>query len=600
MAQQSEAGIPRAGKRKWGYDPDQVDEFLDKAHKLYESDDAQLTQQDIQNVSFELKRGGYVIAQVDAALARLERAVVDKQTTWEISKQGRVAWKARTEELYREIAGHADRGEGERFAPGRGKSPSYDRRQVDRLIDRIVDKCAAELGVDGAEKDPKLDVITPDYVADSVFTQRKGRKGYDERQVDYFLNSCVELLSRIESFDRISDYIAADGAADGSAASIGSQPRPRAVPMEAEASIASAAQPVASAANAASSAAQSATAIAGGQVAPLFSADARRRSTDGDDDTPHGYAPSVKADEAASFNALSQAEQSLFSASATASASTPSVPPAEPVASVASTPVAPLFPVASAAPATSATAPTASTASVVSVAPIAPIVSPVVPVTAAPVTSSPTFTPSFAPAASVTIPTAAPVTPSSTSAPASYTTPTAPIEMPPSFATPPSPSLTPSASPKPASPVPAQSDDKYTTSSLNALAQMAEASQEFPKVNGTSPFEPHMPSLDVPNTFTSMPAVTPSAPASAPSAPVASSATASPAPSSTSPSVSTSAAIPSFAPAAKPERGSTQPPQPPFSLLSANNHDLGIPDLSFPSINGNMSDDIQDTTKKEQ
>lgn len=579
MAQQSEAGIPRAGKRKWGYDPDQVDEFLDKAHKLYESDDAQLTQQDIQNVSFELKRGGYVIAQVDAALARLERAVVDKQTTWEISKQGRVAWKARTEELYREIAGHADRGEGERFAPGRGKSPSYDRKQVDRLIDRIVDKCAAELGVDGAEDDPKLDVITPDYVADSVFTQRKGRKGYDERQVDYFLNSCVELLSRIESFDRISDYITADGDADGSAASIGSQPRPRAVPMEAEASIASAAQPVASAANAASSAAQSATAIAGGQVAPLFSADARRRSTDGDDDTPHGYAPSVKADEAASFNALSQAEQSLFSASAgsAASASTPSVPPVEPVASVASTPVAPLFPAASAAPATSAAAPTASTASAVSVAPTAPIVSPVVPVAAAP------------------------VTPSSASAPASsYTTPTAPIEMPPSFATPPSPSFTPSASPKPASPAPAQSDDKYTTSSLDALAQMAEASQEFPKVNGTSPFEPHMPSLDVPNTFTSMPAVTPSAPASAPSAPVVSSATASPTPSSTSPSVSTSAAIPSFAPAAKPERGSTQPPQPPFSLLSANNHDLGIPDLSFPSINGNMSDEIQDTTKKEQ
>lgn len=35
MAQQSEASIPRAGKRKWGYDPGQVDEFLEHAHALY-------------------------------------------------------------------------------------------------------------------------------------------------------------------------------------------------------------------------------------------------------------------------------------------------------------------------------------------------------------------------------------------------------------------------------------------------------------------------------------------------------------------------------------------------------------------------------------
>ena len=40
-----------------------------------------------------------MIAQVDAALARLERAVVDKQTTWEISQHGRVAWKAQTRDF---------------------------------------------------------------------------------------------------------------------------------------------------------------------------------------------------------------------------------------------------------------------------------------------------------------------------------------------------------------------------------------------------------------------------------------------------------------------------------------------------------------------
>lgn len=67
MAQQPESGrnasgIARAGKRKWGYNPEQVDEFLERTHALYDSEDAQLTQQDIQNVSFDLSKGGYVIS----------------------------------------------------------------------------------------------------------------------------------------------------------------------------------------------------------------------------------------------------------------------------------------------------------------------------------------------------------------------------------------------------------------------------------------------------------------------------------------------------------------------------------------------------------
>ena len=93
--------------------PKQVDAFLERAHMLYEGEGAQLTQHDIQNVSFDLVKGGYVIAQVDAALARLERAVVDKQTTWEISQHGRVAWKAQTESLFRQLDAHSKREHGE-------------------------------------------------------------------------------------------------------------------------------------------------------------------------------------------------------------------------------------------------------------------------------------------------------------------------------------------------------------------------------------------------------------------------------------------------------------------------------------------------------
>ena len=82
-------------------------------------------------------------------------------------------------------------------------------KQVDRLIDQIVDKAAAGLGVDGvSEQDVrKLADLNSGAVSNVVFTQRKGKNGYDERQVDYYLNSCVQLLSRLESFARVSDYV---------------------------------------------------------------------------------------------------------------------------------------------------------------------------------------------------------------------------------------------------------------------------------------------------------------------------------------------------------------------------------------------------------
>ena len=224
-ADKGASGIARVGKRKWGYDPDQVDAFLDRAHALYESEDAHLTQQDIQNVSFDLSKGGYDITQVDAALSRLEQAVVDKQTTREITEHGRVAWKAQTEELYRQVCEHADRGAGERFARGHDRRPSYDRKQVDRLIDQIVDKAAAGLGVDGvSEQDVrKLADLNSGAVSNVVFTQRKGKNGYDERQVDYYLNSCVQLLSRLESFTRVSDYVGGGHESGGSRRSSGAR-----------------------------------------------------------------------------------------------------------------------------------------------------------------------------------------------------------------------------------------------------------------------------------------------------------------------------------------------------------------------------------------
>lgn len=213
MAEQSEnnqdsTGIEYAGKHKWGYDVDQVNDFLDRAHQLYDRNDGELTQQDIQSAAFTFTKGGYVIAEVDAALARLEHAVVDKETARQIAGNGNVAWQARTQQLYNMVSNHARRRDEERFMRGARKRPSYDIKQVDRLIDQIVTKVSDELGVESMSRDDAKDLadLNSSSVANVIFTQRKGDRGYDERQVDYYLDACVQLLSRIESYARISDY----------------------------------------------------------------------------------------------------------------------------------------------------------------------------------------------------------------------------------------------------------------------------------------------------------------------------------------------------------------------------------------------------------
>ena len=526
------SGIARAGKRKWGYDPAQVDAFLERAHALYDSEGMNLTQHDIQNVSFDLRKNGYVIAQVDAALGRLERAVVDKQTTWEIAQHGRVTWKAKTEKLYHEVQNHAERNERERFKSGAPKQPSYDKKQVDRLVDQIVDKAAAALGVDGVTEDDvrSLADLNANTVNNVIFTQRKGKKGYDERQVDYFLNACVQLLSRLESYARVADFVSGEPAAP----------------------------------------AQTATNV------------------------------TVQA-----FDALHQAEQSLFTAPA---------------------PVAPAAP-AAAAPIAYASAPASFDASTstnstnaeqpVSFAPAAYLVHASNESAAKPVSETPSVAPTAVAAAEPPV--------SAPSAPVSGVTAGSVPSFAPAQAAhePAAPSSTPSVFAE--QPV----DMVQNDSSLAALAHMAAVSQELPAVDAPS-FAPKMPSLDAPNAL-KLNEVPGSVSSPAPSAPAVQ-------PVNSTADEAASAAMPvSFAPTSKPDRNTNSIPvrvsdsQPADSTISrpaaesseyvaashdteaaqpsqdkhdssdsfpllfplGGNFDSDIPDLSFPTLNN-------DDTKKEQ
>ena len=561
------SGIARAGKRKWGYDPAQVDAFLERAHALYDSEGMNLTQHDIQNVSFDLRKNGYVIAQVDAALGRLERAVVDKQTTWEIAQHGRVTWKAKTEKLYHEVQNHAERNERERFKSGAPKQPSYDKKQVDRLVDQIVDKAAAALGVDGVTEDDvrSLADFNADTVNNVIFTQRKGKRGYDERQVDYFLNACVQLLSRLESYARVADFVSGEPAAPAQTAT-------------------------------------NVTVQANG-VSPLFASGTQRPATD------ERFAPSAVAHDE-SFDALHQAEQSLFTAPAPAAPA-----PAAPAAPAAAAPIAYAPAPASFDASTSTNSTNAEQP--VSFAPAAYPVHASNESAAKPVSE----TPSVAPTAAV----AAEPPASAPSAPVSGAT----AGSAPSFA--PAQSSHESAAPSSTPSVFAEQpvDMVQNDSSLAALAHMAAVSQELPAVDVPS-FAPKMPSLDTPNAL-KLNEVPGSASSPAPSAPAAQ-------PVNSTADEAASAAMPvSFAPTSKPDRNTNSIPvrvsdsQPADSTTSrpaaesseyvaashdteaaqpsqdkhdsndsfpllfplVGNFDSDIPDLSFPTLNN-------DDTKKEQ
>jgi|GEM_PF-470065 len=215
--------ITRVGKHKMGYNPQKVDEFLEHAHELYDSPEPRLTQEEIQSASFDFVKNGYSVAEVDAALTRLESAVVDKRTQWDVQHYGRVAWRARTDTLARSLHDRAARPHGERFSDGLPNKPSYDRAQVDHMIDCVIAQIADQLGktsgiaVEDApepkrrRKDPE--VWTLSDVANIVFTQRTGHRGYDERQVDAYINRMLQVLARIESFERIEGPIASTDSA---------------------------------------------------------------------------------------------------------------------------------------------------------------------------------------------------------------------------------------------------------------------------------------------------------------------------------------------------------------------------------------------------
>lgn len=199
----AEANLRKVRGRKWGYNTSQVDEFLSKAHRLYERAKPAMSQESVQISSFDLQKGGYRISDVDGALMRLQQAVSDKHTRWEVEYRGERGWMEETLGLALSLKPRALAPLCKRFDKGKRKTISYDRQQVDQVMDDSWYTICKHLSIspDTSLREP-MDVDAID-VSDTVFTQRKGKRGYGEPSVDAYLNRVVQVLNRIESFKRL-------------------------------------------------------------------------------------------------------------------------------------------------------------------------------------------------------------------------------------------------------------------------------------------------------------------------------------------------------------------------------------------------------------
>jgi DivIVA domain-containing protein len=184
------ASFERVARTEYGYNAKQVDQFLQRARVSLETPGAAahpIRSNDVRAVSFGPVKGGYSAAAVDAALDRLEDAFARRERDELIAERGEEAWLRQIGQLSGTLRGRLHRPDGERFRrPSRKKARSYNTKDVDRL-------CVDLIGY--LEEDKPLSV---DNVRRAMFRPAVGQDGYEETQVDAFLDRVVELMAAID------------------------------------------------------------------------------------------------------------------------------------------------------------------------------------------------------------------------------------------------------------------------------------------------------------------------------------------------------------------------------------------------------------------
>ena len=170
-----------------GYDREEVDQYFQRARSIYEGiSSTRFGADDVQAVSFDLVRGGYSIAEVDAALDRLASAFVARHRSDYITKHGTDAWMAALAARAKTLYPRLSRPAGQKFARAERGTPAYEVAAVDALCDRLTNYFDQKGTLSAAD------------LRGTTFKTVIGRAGYAEGPVDAFMARAVEVLLGVE------------------------------------------------------------------------------------------------------------------------------------------------------------------------------------------------------------------------------------------------------------------------------------------------------------------------------------------------------------------------------------------------------------------
>ena len=168
-------------KTKYGYDPSQVEDFIALARRQFENPKlAVLNAAMVRENQFELVKGGYQIAQVDAGIDQLEDALAKRELHRARVQLGEHMMTQRLERFVASLHGRLSLKKGNRFSHRTLLLRGYSRREVDRF-------CAAVAAHLSGEK-----TMSVGDVRNTVFSAKRG--GYAENEVDAFIDRVVEVL----------------------------------------------------------------------------------------------------------------------------------------------------------------------------------------------------------------------------------------------------------------------------------------------------------------------------------------------------------------------------------------------------------------------
>jgi len=188
--QKTQTPFERVDSKEFGYNVKQVDHFLARARATYNGtgdDESVVTSHLVRRTSFEPQKGGYAAQDVDAALDRLEDVFAQRERDALIETAGEDAWLEQVGHLSAILRGRLHREPGQRFRrPSRRNVPSYNIEDVDTLCGELLEYF---------EQDVAMSV---DAVRRASFREAVGQDGYEESQVDAFLDRVVELMASID------------------------------------------------------------------------------------------------------------------------------------------------------------------------------------------------------------------------------------------------------------------------------------------------------------------------------------------------------------------------------------------------------------------